>query len=70
MVDCLIAGIAIRAGTTVLHHEADFDTLARHTRLQVVAVPGWRSGGTGPRRVPGDRLRRPGGPPEHRPPAQ
>ena len=33
--DCLIASIAIRAGATVLHHDSDFDVLARHTGLRV-----------------------------------
>ena len=35
LVDCLIASVAIRAGAAVLHQDADFDTLARHTKLQV-----------------------------------
>ena len=35
LVDCLIASVAIRAGVAVLHQDADFDTLARHTKLQV-----------------------------------
>ena len=34
LIDCLIAAVAIRAGTPVLHHDADFHTLARHTTLQ------------------------------------
>ncbi len=34
LIDCLIAAVAIRAGTPVLHHDADFHTLARHTNLQ------------------------------------
>lgn len=34
LVDCLIASVAIRAGAAVLHKDADFDTLARHTELQ------------------------------------
>lgn len=38
MIDCLIAGIAIRSGARVLHHDADFDVLARHTSLQVDRV--------------------------------
>ncbi len=33
--DCLIASIAIRAGATVLHHDSDFDVLARHAGLRV-----------------------------------
>ncbi len=35
LVDCLIASVAIRAGVAVLHNDADFDTLARHTEMQV-----------------------------------
>ena len=35
LVDCLIASVAIRAGVAVLHQDADFDILARHTKLQV-----------------------------------
>ena len=37
LIDCLIAAVAIRAGTPVLHHDADFRTLARHTTLQTHA---------------------------------
>ena len=35
MIDCLIASIAIRSGTPVLHADSDFDLLARHTPLEV-----------------------------------
>ena len=35
LMDCLIAAIAIRAGTPILHNDADFDALARHTELQI-----------------------------------
>lgn len=35
LIDCLIAAIAIRAGIPILHNDADFDTLARHTGLRV-----------------------------------
>ena len=35
LIDCLIAAVAIRAGIPVLHADADFDALARHTQLQV-----------------------------------
>ena len=38
LVDCLIAAVAIRAGASVLHADADFDAIARHTDL-VVEVP-------------------------------
>ena len=34
LVDCLIASTAIRAGATILHNDADFDVLARHTELR------------------------------------
>ena len=34
LIDCLIAGISIRAGLPVLHSDADFDVLARHTALR------------------------------------
>jgi len=34
LIDCLIAGISIRAGLPVLHSDADFDVLARHTPLR------------------------------------
>ena len=36
LIDCLIASVAIRTGTPVLHSDADFDVLARHTELQAV----------------------------------
>lgn len=36
--DCLIAVPAIRAGMPVLHSDADFDKLARHTALEVVEL--------------------------------
>lgn len=34
LIDCLIAAVAIRSGTPILHHDADFQTLARYTTLQ------------------------------------
>ncbi|MYD94849.1 MAG: PIN domain nuclease [Chloroflexi bacterium] len=34
LIDCLIAAVAIRSGTPILHHDADFQTLAHHTTLQ------------------------------------
>jgi predicted nucleic acid-binding protein len=37
LIDCLIAAVAIRAGVRVLHCDSDFDTLAQHTPLLVVA---------------------------------
>jgi predicted nucleic acid-binding protein len=35
LVDCLIAAVAIRNDVPVLHHDADFDVLARFTPLRV-----------------------------------
>ncbi len=35
LIDCLIAAQAIRAGIPLLHVDADFDTLARHTELMI-----------------------------------
>jgi predicted nucleic acid-binding protein len=35
--DCLIAAVAIRERSTVLHLDRDFDTTARHTELEVYA---------------------------------
>lgn len=37
LIDCLIAAVAIRADTPVLHKDVDFDVLARHTDLKVEA---------------------------------
>lgn len=36
--DCLIAAVAIRTDTPVLHADANFEVLARHTPLEVVAA--------------------------------
>jgi predicted nucleic acid-binding protein len=36
--DCLIAAIAIRHDIDVLHQDSDFDELARHTALNVMAA--------------------------------
>jgi predicted nucleic acid-binding protein len=33
LIDCLIGAVAIRTGARVLHADADFDVLARHTGL-------------------------------------
>ena len=38
LIDCLIASVAIRTGTPILHSDADFDMLARHTELQPYPV--------------------------------
>jgi hypothetical protein len=35
LIDCLIANVAIRADVTVLHADAGFDVLARHTALRI-----------------------------------
>ena len=36
--DCLIATAAIRAGSSVLHLDRDFDTIARHSDLRIEAT--------------------------------
>lgn len=38
LADCLVAVPAIEAGVPVLHADRDFDTLARHTPLEVVPL--------------------------------
>ena len=35
LIDCLIAAVAVRADVPVLHADADFDVLARHTALRI-----------------------------------
>jgi predicted nucleic acid-binding protein len=35
LMDCLIAAAAVDAGIPVLHSDADFDVLARHTDLRI-----------------------------------
>lgn len=35
LIDCLIASVAIRANAPVLHQDADFEILSRHTELRV-----------------------------------
>ena len=35
LIDCLIASVAIRAGAPVLHNNADFDAISRHTGLKI-----------------------------------
>jgi predicted nucleic acid-binding protein len=39
MTDCLIAAVAIREGAAVLHRDADFEVLARHTPLRLDVLP-------------------------------
>jgi predicted nucleic acid-binding protein len=36
--DCLIAAVAIRVGIPLLHMDADFDAIARHTQLELVEL--------------------------------
>ena len=35
LIDCLIGAVAIRANAPILHNDADFDVLARHTDLKI-----------------------------------
>ena len=35
LIDCLIAAVAIRADIPILHSDADFEALARHTELRI-----------------------------------
>jgi predicted nucleic acid-binding protein len=35
LIDCLIASIVIRTGSSILHFDTDFDVLARHSPLQI-----------------------------------
>lgn len=37
LIDCLIAAVAVREGVPILHADADYEVLARHTALRVVA---------------------------------
>lgn len=39
LIDCLIASVAIRTRTPILHSDADFDVLARHTECVPHAPP-------------------------------
>ena len=34
LIDCLIAAVALRAGVEILHADADFEALARHTDVR------------------------------------
>lgn len=38
LIDCLIAAVAIRTDTPILHRDTDFDTLALHTELRIYEV--------------------------------
>jgi predicted nucleic acid-binding protein len=35
LIDCLIATIAIRSDVSILHNDADFEVLGRHTALRI-----------------------------------
>ena len=37
LIDCLIGAVAIYADAAILHNDADFDVLARHTDLKIAA---------------------------------
>lgn len=36
-IDCLIAAIAIRTSTKIIHHDSDFDAIAQVTKLKIHA---------------------------------
>lgn len=38
LIDCLIGAVVIRDGVPILHADADFDMLARHTGLRVHSI--------------------------------
>jgi hypothetical protein len=38
LIDCLIGAVAIREGASVLHSNADFEVLARHTGLAILRI--------------------------------
>ena len=38
LTDCLIGAVAIRVGAPILHRDADFDVLTRHTDVQSYAL--------------------------------
>lgn len=35
LIDCLVAAIAVREGVPILHADADYEILSRHTALQL-----------------------------------
>ena len=37
-IDCLIAAIAIRTNTRIIHHDSDFDAIAQVTKLKIHAA--------------------------------
>ena len=40
MIDCIIAAVAIRVDVPILHHDGDFEALARHTPVETYALTG------------------------------
>jgi len=38
LLDCLIAVVAMRTGASLLHADADFDAIARHTPLELASL--------------------------------
>jgi predicted nucleic acid-binding protein len=58
-VDCLIAACALRHRLTVLHHDRDFESLARVSALSVRQAPAPRRTRTGAEPFPWPRRRRP-----------
>jgi predicted nucleic acid-binding protein len=38
LLDCLIAAVALRVGAEVLHEDADFDVISRHSGLAIFAA--------------------------------
>ena len=43
LIDCLIGAVAIRVDLPILHSDADFDVLARHTELRICPPPSEQS---------------------------
>ena len=39
LIDCLVAAVAIRTDSAILHADADFEVIARHTNLRIEPVP-------------------------------
>lgn len=35
LLDCVVAAVAMRVGASVLHHDRDFDVMARHVGLAI-----------------------------------
>ncbi|MGI8904565.1 MAG: PIN domain-containing protein [Solirubrobacteraceae bacterium] len=49
MLDCVIAAVAIREHAELLHHDRDFDAIARHTPLRLARAGARPSGTAGSR---------------------